>query len=157
MRQALQNPKVAVPLIVVVLGLAVAIALMPEHDPTHVPHLHFYYDLNTGKQFVVDSDEAIPPIDTESGKAAGVQVIYFSCGACNEKLRFVGFLSKFDEEQRKKVLAGQVGERSIRLLDDKDGEWVRQDSEAGQKLYFETLGKCPKGTRIRNCTPEAPE
>jgi hypothetical protein len=153
----LNDPKIAIPIILVAIGLSAYFIFVPEEDPTHVPHLHYYYDLNTGEEFVVES-ETVPPIEAPSGKPyngkpAGVQVMYYSCGKCTKEERFIGFLSTFNDEQRAIALKGGLGMRSIRLPEDEDGEWVLIESPEGRELYKKVMAKCPPGKRIIVCTP----
>lgn len=62
----------------------------------------YYYDLNSGKTFVLPAHN-VPPVAAPSGplpdgKPAGVWAAVFSCGSCADaNSRFVGWLEKFDE------------------------------------------------------------
>jgi len=96
-----KNPRIVISItIAFVLILLVVIGLlMPDRTATTVEGYKkgWFYDLNTGKLFVAESD-AVPPVDAPSGalpsgRPAGVRAYVFSYAyEPNEANCFIGFL-----------------------------------------------------------------
>ena len=149
-----KNPRIIVSITLAsVLILLVAIGLsMPEKTITTVQEYEkgWFYDPNTGKLFVAESDD-VSPIDATLGtlpsqKRASVKAYVFSyADEPNETNRFIGFLEIPNPAVKKEGLdsggSGASGAkrwgkgRLIRRVDDE--QWVPADSNEGQAILKE--------------------
>ncbi len=166
-----KNPRIIISITIAsVLILLVIIGLsMPEKTITIVKEYKkgWFYDLNTGKLFVAESD-VVPPIDAPSGalpsgKPAGVRAYVFSYAyEPNETNRFIGFLEIPNPVVKKEGLeftgsgamgAKQWGQgRLIRRVADE--QWVPADSNKGQAILRELFLPNENGEVAHYCPPE---
>lgn len=166
-----KNPRIIISITIAsVLILLVVIGLsMPEKTVTMVKEYkkEWFYDLNTGKLFVAESD-VVPPIDAPSGalpngKPAGVRAYVFSYAyEPNETNRFIGFLEIPNPEVKKEgpefISSGASGAkrwgqgRLIRRVDDE--QWVPADSIEGQAILRELFLPDANGEVAHYCPPE---
>ncbi len=171
---------------VVVMFLAVMYAFNGTGGGTARPPTELYfYDTMTGELFVASAKE-YPPINTPSqaagSKPAGVRANVFSCGKCNEKEWYIGYLEtytpeakevqlKLDEEMSRPVppAAGDAGpvppigpslEDSKRLIDGHlvaspkaVDKWLKQESNEGASLASGAVKKCPDNKYPQQCFP----
>jgi hypothetical protein len=167
-----KNPRIIVSITVAsALILLVIIGLsMPQGAVTTTIKEYkkgWFYDPNTGKLFVAESD-AVPLIDASSGTSAGerrlpVKAYVFSY-ACepNETNRFIGFLEMPNPVVKKEGIepvgsgasgAKQWGQgRLIRRVDDE--QWVPADSNEGQAILKELFLPNENGEVAHYCPPE---
>jgi hypothetical protein len=74
-----------------------------QKSGTSIIRQSYYYDTVTGKLFSMP-DHTYPPIDTPDqskladGTPAGVKASVFSCGKCDEKEWYIGYLNKYSPE-----------------------------------------------------------
>jgi hypothetical protein len=169
-----KNPMIIVSIAIAsVLILLVIIGLsMPEKTIKTVREYNkkgWFYDLNTGKLFVAESD-AVPPIDAPSGvlhngRPAGVRAYVFSYAyEPNETNRFIGFLEIPNPVTKKEVpesiSSGASGAkrwgqgRLICRVDDE--QWVPADSNEGQAILKELFLPNENGEVAHYCPPEFP-
>lgn len=167
-----KNPRIVVSITIAsVLILLVIIGLsMPQKTVTTAVQGYkkaWFYDPNTGKLFVAESD-AVPPVDTSSGTSSGerqmpVKAYVFSYSyEPNETNHFIGFLEMPNPAVKKEGLepvgsgasgAKQWGQgRLIRRVDDE--QWVPADSNEGQAILKEIFLPNENGEVAHYCPPE---
>lgn len=170
-----RNPKI----IIGITGISVSVLLVILVDrliPNKAPKIEEYkkawfYDLNTGKLFVAESDE-IPPIKAPSGElfegeSAGVKAYLFSFSSePNESSRFIGFLEKFTPEAKKHLsdlfdLRTDRTEESIRHWNQgrlicrvPDRQWFPANSKEGEEILEQVLLPNENGKQARYCPPD---
>lgn len=163
-----KRPKVAVGLVVVILGAAAGFAYSAlTASPPRVEN-YWYYDLNTGDLFE-GPVESYLAIDAPSGPLknadaapdikgrAGVRAHVFSCGACTEGERYIAWLEYHKEEvpyvEGEDETAAQKRYMESHLVRAEDGEkWIISDSEEGQALRTAAYQKC-SGKKPTKCIP----
>lgn len=98
------NPAALAGLAFVLIALAVILSRggdqLPEVQPITAA---WYYNLDTGELFSGPMEPA--PIDAPGGSGQAVRAHLFSCGACTEQERFIGFLTRHTPEAAR-VLTG---------------------------------------------------
>ena len=164
-----KNPRIIVSIAIAsVLILLVIIGLsMPEKAVTTTVKEYkkgWFYDPNTGKLFVAESD-TVPLIDASSGgeRRAPVKAYVFSYAyEPNETNRFIGFLEIPNPVVKKERLesigsgasgAKQWGQgRLIRRVDDE--QWVPADSNEGQAMLKKLFLPNENGEVAHYCQPE---
>lgn len=146
---------------IAVIGLSLAVALSPQSTPPHTatpprPGQAFYYDTITGIYFV-DSATLIAPVVSPAGNVA-VRAHFFSCGACEESDRFLGYYEKYLPEVKKRIEqnpeAYEFFEEAFqgRLYSADGVHWVGAESPEGFKVIESLQQRCP-AKRLRYCPP----
>jgi hypothetical protein len=169
-----KNPMIIVSITTAsVLTLLVIIGLsMPKKTIKTVREYNeqgWFYDLNTGKLFVAESD-TVPPIDAPSGampdgKPAGVRAYVFSyADEPNETNRFIGFLEipnptpTVETKDTQSIISETSGAirwgrgKLIRRVEDK--QWVPADSNEGQSILRKLFIPNEKGEVAHYCPPD---
>ncbi len=101
------------------------------------PEKVWFYDLNTG-ELLSASSESVPPIDTLSGKMAGVKAHVFSSKNGDN---YIGYLEKF--------------ENNVHLIKRvEDEKWVEYESSLGKSILKQTMRKLSIDTEYIYSYPE---
>ena len=134
----------------------------------------YFYDVQTGEQFVAKGDD-LPPITRENGNKA-FKAYVFTCGSCsNEAERFVGYYEGFTEDYKQKraaaieaakssnpeggpmpeaMYAMEEGISEGRLLSVDGKNWVASDSPEGIEINIALSKACDgKGGQLKPCFP----
>ncbi|MFB0524031.1 MAG: hypothetical protein ACETVZ_00700, partial [Phycisphaerae bacterium] len=127
----------------------------------------WFYDLNTGKLFVAESDQ-IPPIEAPSGplpngRPAGVKAYVLSyVYDPNESERFIGFLETTDPKRQSDSSrmvdtnagsAKQWGKDKL-ICKVKYKHWVPANSRQGRAIVEEAFIPNENGERPHYCWPK---
>ena len=178
------NENSAIVTIVTVVGLILVLAYLlsqargPSFTVEYKPRPVWFYDLNTGQTFEMQSD-AIPPIETDSGpyqgRPAGVLKRVFSCDQCKSDFQsyLMAYLPEAQEAKRElDAWMMQKGERTpeewnqqqklqetasrgiIVARPDQPDRWVLQSSAEGLAITTETEYRCEDGQRAIECFPD---
>jgi hypothetical protein len=148
------NPKIilGISIVTVIIFLLIVIAQCMPYNPPAIPRTHkaWFYDLNTNKLFVADSDN-IPPIDAPSGKLpdgqpAGVKAYVFSyIREPNESERFIGYLEKYTPQGKKIISLFRKSKNNVtkdmvlelnknRFVCKPSKQWFLADSNEGRVI-----------------------
>lgn len=178
------NENSAIVTIVTVVGLILVLAYLlsqargPSFNVEYKPRPVWFYDLNTGETFEMQSD-TIPPIETDSGpfnnRPAGVLKRVFSCDQCQSDFQFylMAYLPEAQEARRElDAWMMRKGERTpeewnqqqklqetasrgiIVARPSKPGHWVLQSSAEGLAIITEVEYHCDEGGRAMECFPD---
>lgn len=128
------------------------------------PDQAWFMDTETGEYFAADIEQ-IPPIQSPEGNPA-VKVHFFSCGACNEEERFVGYYEKYTEEAKQAMQQARNAENEEQMpmmmeqmmmgqLYSPDGEnWFPAMSGPGTQLQAQLSERCQgEDEQLRVCIP----
>ena len=66
----------------------------------------YFYDVETGELFIASGNQ-VPPIQSPAGNEA-VRANVYTCGACTEEERFVGYYEKYTPEAKKTLEQAQA-------------------------------------------------
>jgi hypothetical protein len=161
------NPAVTVAAAVAVLILALLYLWYSLSGPSMRTNFDVYfYDLGT-KQLLTVANTELAPIDTSSGAKMGVQAFVFGCGDCKAAHRFIGYLQRYTDAGKAEVMTQRQAavnpatdhppmpaDFGMEVASVEGGKWVPRNSDAGQKVMEEQVGKhCPPGTRVVPCMP----
>ena len=102
------NNKTGIGIAVALLVLAVAITVWSRGGPG--PGQRYYYDLQIG-ELIAHATQEVPPITLRSG-TQGVLAHVYACGDCATNETFIGFLTKYSD-QDKRAMAAEVQEEDI--------------------------------------------
>lgn len=148
-------------IMIAVVGLAVAVALSPRPEPDDQrvpvsPGKAYFYDTVTGAYFT-DLATRIPPITSPAGNVA-VRAHFFTCGACDEDERFLGYYEKYTAKVKKRLEQSPEAfefyeEAFAGRLYSKDGKtWIPAEDTRGFALIEKLQEKCP-AKKLRYCPP----
>ena len=137
------------------------------------PRQQWFYDLETKALFPAPP-EAIPPIDTESGKEKGVKAMVFTCTSCASDRR-IAWLEKYPKEAKKQILDMQrqreeasgknlppipmgmemMGPSMAKFVTyEKNIKWVQISTAQGREIVSSARGICEEGQKLKYCFPE---
>lgn len=148
-----------------------------------LPKHAYFYDLNTGELFI-DGVTLAPPIAApsnqpggsatparvrtgDSGGAggaggagapgfSGVRAYVFSCGGCNEKEWYIGYLETSPTGTPPPISdTGKPAQRGggIVAAPEARGRWFTRTSREGQRIIALAMTKCGTDKRAVNCDP----
>jgi len=137
----------------VVVTLSSIIALFLESRPARPPAVKAFFTTDDGKTLFVDSSDRVPPFD-HAGQPA-VMAYVFTCDG--GKTQWVGYLSKYSDQDRQTIESGKLGDANVRpprLVKLPGSQTWASESDRG--VMASLIPHCPDGQSSDNIRPVAP-